>query len=466
MSIENTIQSAMTEAGLPDLCIAAFLSQTQRVADGETSFIAERDIEAVQQLPDAEMLEDFSEAGRKALAHTTMIKLNGGLGTSMGLKKAKTLLSAKEGLSFLEIILQQVQQLRISHKADLPLLFMNSFNTEEDTVEVLNRFPELEAGQGALPFTFVQNKVPKLLPDSLEPISWPKDPERTWCPPGHGDIYIALQTSGLLDQLLEQGIRYAFISNADNLGASLDLNILGYFAEQDASFMMEVADRTEADKKGGHIALQEGRLILRESAQTLEEDLSNFQDIKRHRYFNSNNLWVRLDRLKEALTRYNGILPLPLIQNRKTVDPRDANSPAVLQLETAMGAAIGVFEDACALRIPKDRFLPIKATSDLLGLWSNAYVLDESFRVLPNAKRTLGTPLIALDALYKNIDDFKARFPEGAPDLLDCHRLTIEGDLRFGKNIKCVGDVLLRNHNDQQIVIDDNIHINGVMDFE
>ena len=415
MDINDKITQMMAEEGLPQLCADVFLSQYAKMAAGEESVIRENEIQAVSTVDDLESLPDFSEKGASVLNQALMLKLNGGLGTGMGLEKAKSLLVAKDGFSFLEIIIKQVLSQRKNFDGDLPLVFMNSFSTEADTRAVLNQFPELLKGQKGIPLTFVQNKVPKLMADNLEPIEWPTDPSKVWCPPGHGDIYTALQTSGILDQLLNEGIKYAFISNSDNLGASLDLSILGYFAEQNTSFMMEVADRTAADRKGGHLAqFSDGRLMLRELAQCHKDDEESFQDINQYKYFNTNNLWIRLDRLKQKLTANQGILNLPLIQNTKTVDPRDPNSPKVIQLETAMGAAISNFKDSIALRIPKARFAPIKTTSDLLGLWSNAFVLDDNNLVIKNPARTKGHIVVSLDNDYfKKLTTYKHVFPKG-----------------------------------------------------
>jgi len=454
-SIKTKIAQLMRNENLPQLCTDVFLSQYDKMIGGEESDIREQTIKPVDNVADIETLEDFSQQGEAVLAESVMIKLNGGLGTSMGLEKAKSLLTAKDDLSFLEIIIQQVLSQRKTFNRAMPLVFMNSFSTESDTQAVLAKFPELQQGQNDVALTFVQNKVPKIFSDSLEPALWPKDPTKTWCPPGHGDIYTALQTSGILEQLLDAGIKYAFISNADNLGATMDLSLLGYFAEQDASFMMEVADRTPADKKGGHLAqFKQGGLLLRESAQCHDEDTEAFQDITKYKYFNTNNLWIRLDRLKALMDENNGIVDLPLIQNNKTVDPRDATSPSVIQMETAMGAAISNFTDSIALRIPKARFTPIKTSNELLGLWSNAFVLDKNNRVITNPKRKEGFIVVDLDdRFYKKIDDLQARFPEGAPDLVDCKKLTIIGDVKFEGNIKLRGNVVINNESDEQLII-------------
>jgi UTP--glucose-1-phosphate uridylyltransferase len=294
-----------------------------------------------------------------------------------------------------------------------------------------------------VPLDFVQGKVPKLLADSFEPVDWPADPALEWAPPGHGDVYVSLATSGMLGELLGRGYRYLFLSNSDNLGAVLDPRILGWFAAEGLPFLSESTDRTESDRKGGHLARRrdDGGLVLRETAQTTDEDAAAFEDISRHRFFNCNNIWVDLEALERTLAERGGVLGLPMIVNSKTVDPTDSSSPAVLQLETAMGAAIGVFEGAAALRVPRTRFAPVKTTNQLLVVRSDAYSLAEDWTVQAAADPL---PLVSLDSdYYKLIGDFDARFPAGAPSLLHCRRLEVSGDVTFGHDIAVKGSVRL-----------------------
>jgi UTP--glucose-1-phosphate uridylyltransferase len=267
----------------------------------------------------------------------------------------------------------------------------------------------------------------------------------------------------MLNSLVEAGYEYAFVSNADNLGAVVSLPILGYFAQNRLPFMMEVADRTEADKKGGHLAsLPNGKLLLRESAQCPREDLDSFQDIRRHKYFNTNNLWINLAALKTVMQEKNNVLGLPMIRNVKTVDPRDSATTPVYQLETAMGSAIAVFDGAGAVRVPRTRFAPVKTTNDLLAVRSDAYVLTNDFRVVPNPNRTQGQVLVDLDpTYYKLVDNLEARFLHGAPSLLNCQRLSITGDISFGRNVTVQGQINLRNDSDQQISIEDGTVLKG-----
>ncbi|MCP4043886.1 MAG: UTP--glucose-1-phosphate uridylyltransferase, partial [Gammaproteobacteria bacterium] len=341
----------MRAEGLPDSVIRTFEHYYAQLAEGETGLIPETAIVPIDALPDAEEFPpELAEAGEAALSKTVLLKLNGGLGTSMGLDKAKSLLEVKNGLSFLDIIARQALH------SGFPLVLMNSFSTRDDSLARLEQYPGL---QGAVPLDFLQHKVPKITATDLTPVSWAADPLLEWCPPGHGDLYTALVTSGMLDTLLEADFEYAFVSNSDNLGAVLEPTILGFFAEKGFPFLMEVADRTPADKKGGHLArLPEGQLVLRESAQCPDGDLGAFQDIDRHRYFNTNNLWLHLPALKRLMVSRENVLSLPMICNRKTVDPRDGSSTPVYQLETAMGAAIAVFPGAGAIRVPRSRFAP------------------------------------------------------------------------------------------------------------
>lgn len=450
--------SRMKSEGLPSLFIETFKHYYELLVLGESGLIPEKEIEAVDQLPDAETFtERHFEVGETVLPKTAVIKLNGGLGTSMGLRQAKSLLPVKNDLTFLDIIAKQVEV------HDLPLVLMNSFSTDNDTLEKLKPYKHLTAKK--LPLRFLQHKQPKVRQADFQPVSWDKNCALEWCPPGHGDIYTALITSGTLDALLDAGYEYAFVSNVDNLGAVIDVAILGYFADKQVPFMMEVADRTVMDRKGGHLARQpNGQLILRESAQCPDEDKNAFQDITKHKYFNTNNLWLHLPSLKKVMIERNYHLGLPMIRNAKTVDPRDKTSTAVYQIETAMGSAIGVFKGAEAIRVPRTRFAPVKTTNDLLVVQSDAYRLTDDFRMVQAQDSRRFN--VSLDSdYYKLVSDFNGRFPHGTPSIKNCQSLKVKGDFKFGKNITCQGDVELINNTDEQVNIPDGTVLEGRLVF-
>jgi UTP--glucose-1-phosphate uridylyltransferase len=430
----------MGDAGIDDVAIRTFAHYYRQLERGETGFIPEDAIEPVD-IPAMRDADVHPELAEDALQKTVVIKLNGGLGTSMGMDRAKSLLCVRRGMSFLDIIARQVLHLRQKYDAPLPVLFMNSFRTSGDTIEALARYGELATP--GLPLEFLQDREPRLLLDDLMPVTWPRDPELEWCPPGHGDIYPALRGSGLLDQLIELGYQYAFVSNSDNLGAVPDPEIAGWFAGTGSAFAIEAVRRTPSDRKGGHFARRrtDGRLILRETAQTLPEDRKALENLDRHRFCSTNNIWFDLRRMRDMLVTRDGVLGLPLIRNEKNVVAGDPATPKVVQIETAMGSAIEVFDDAQLIEVGRDRFVPVKTTNDLLVLRSDVYEIGPGFTL----EQVAGdVPFVDLDADYYGvIDEFDKRFPDGAPSMRKASSLRISGDWTFGNAVEIIGNVAL-----------------------
>ena len=430
----------MRAEGLPPVAIETFRRYHEQLVAGARGLLGRNDVRPVDSLPDSAELGGYRDAGRAALAKTVVVKLNGGLGTSMGLTIAKSLLPAKDRLTFLDVAVRQLLFLRATHDVPLPLVLMNSFRTRDESLRALAPYGDVS---GELPTDFLQHKVPKVRAGDFAPAEWPRDPAHEWCPPGHGDLYTALATSGLLDALLAR-LR-ARVVRTRQPGRRVDVDILGYFAADRLPFLMEVCDRTEADKKGGHLArLATGGLVLREVAQCPEDEIALFQDVATFRYFNTNSLWVNLPNLRRLLDERDGFLGLPLIVNEKPVDPADETSPRVFQLETAMGAAISVFEGARALRVPRERFIPVKTTNDLLALWSDLYSLGADARLVPAPTRQVGDMVIDLDSrFYRRVEQLRTRFPSRAPSLVACRRLVVRGDVRFGARCVCRGEVTI-----------------------
>jgi len=433
-------RAKMSDAGIDPVAIDTFAHYYRLLEHGETGLIRESTIDPL----DMESLADVEiddEAASAALRTTAVIKLNGGLGTSMGMDRAKSLLCVRKGWSFLDLIARQVLHLRRAHDVPLPLIFMNSFRTSSDTMDALARYADLPVD--GLPIEFLQNREPKLLSHDLSPVSFPRNPDLEWCPPGHGDLYTALRGTGLLQTLLDQGYQRVFVSNSDNLGAVPDATVAGWFAESGAPFAIEAVRRTASDRKGGHFARRksDGRIVLRETAQTSPEDLKALADLDRHRFCSTNNLWFDLQAMTDALDARQGILGLPLIRNVKTVDPADPSTAEVIQIETAMGAAIEVFEGARTIEVGRDRFVPVKTTNDLLVLRSDVYDVGADFVLDPVADPL---PFVDLDsAYYKLVPEFERRFPDGAPSLREATSFTVTGDWTFGRKVKVVGEVAL-----------------------
>ncbi len=440
----------MKAENLDDMVIETFGDYYRQALSGETGLIYDRDIQPVDldEIQELGNLDIYQDQGESAFQHAVRIVLNGGLGTSMGLIGPKSLIEVKAGQTFLDVIMKQARN------SNVKLLFMNSFNTHDDTLNALTRI-----STAFKPLCFIQNKFPKVLRENYRPASWPSNPKLEWNPPGHGDVFTALYTSGMMQQLLKENIRYAFISNSDNLGARMDASLLGYFAKKDIPFMMEVAEKTPSDVKGGHLAKlrENGRFILREAAQCPESEMVAFQKIGHYRYFNTNSIWVNLNALNQIFQKHHKIL-LPLILNKKSLDPRDTYSPPVYQLETAMGAAISLFDRSAAVRVPRSRFFPVKTCNDLLAMRSDCFVFTSKKNLRMNPDRKISdeqeTIKINLDpGFYGKIDDFDKRFAEGTPSLVDCYTLNIEGDVRFEKDVRIKGSVTIRNTGKSQAVV-------------
>jgi UTP--glucose-1-phosphate uridylyltransferase len=457
MSDFDAFEIKMRAAGMGDAPVAVFKRNYEALLRNETGLIPEENIATAGDLPKADELP--AGDGADLLGQTVIVKLNGGLGTGMGLLGPKSLLAVREGVNFLDLMVRQTLSLREQSGTKVRLLLMNSFSTSEDTLAHLQRYVQ-EGFADAGEVEMMQNMVPKIDAQTLNPVEWPSDPEQEWCPPGHGDLYPALVGSGWLDRLLAEGVRYAFVSNSDNLGAILDPALLAFFAQSGAPFMMEVTRRTVADRKGGHLAIRksDGRLLLREVAQCPDADLDAFQDIDKHQYFNTNSLWLNLEKLKAQLKEDSGALPLPMIKNKKTVDPRDAKSPAVFQLEIAMGSAIECFEGALAVEVPRSRFAPVKTSADLLALRSDVYEVLPDGQVRLRAERHGVPPDISLSGGYKLVDSLDAL---GVPSLIQCRSLKVSGLVHFEEGVVLEGDVAFENHQSERKAIPAGVYNNG-----
>jgi len=432
-----TLDKARAGGAGPDE-LAALRHRLDQLAEPGAGQLSGSELEPLEDLPRlADLPQPSEEQARRVLDQLAVIKLNGGLGTSMGLSGPKSLLEVKSGRSFLDVIATQVLALRERHGARLPLLLLNSATTRDPSLQALARHSGLAAQD--VPLDFLQGREPKIREDDWQPVQWPADPDLEWCPPGHGDIYTALAASGTLTALRDAGLRWAYVSNSDNLGAVADARIAAWVAGDGVPFAMEAIRGTAADRKGGHLARYRGRTVLRETAQVPDGD-SSFTDVERWRFYNTNSLWIDLQALADLQADEPGAPLLPLIVNRKTVDPTDSDSTPVIQLETAMGAAIGSIAGARALHVPRTRFAPVKTTDDLLVVRSDAYEFTDHGQMAPTFDGP--APVVTLDRdHFRLLADFEHRFPAGAPSLRGCRSLRVDGDVTFGAGVVVSGDV-------------------------
>ncbi|XP_032221634.1 UTP--glucose-1-phosphate uridylyltransferase isoform X2 [Nematostella vectensis] len=381
---------------------------------------------------------------KAALDKLVVIKLNGGLGTTMGLVGPKSLISVTQELTFLDLNIQQIEHLNNKYGSNVPLVLMNSFNTHEETVKTLRKYGAVNVRIHC----FNQSGHPRIATESLLPLAstYDKNPN-SWYPPGHGDIYESFYNSGLLQKFIDEGKEYMFVANIDNLGATVDLHILNYLLSESrkapCEFVMEVTDKTRADVKGGTLIEYDNRLRLLEIAQVPKQHVDEFKSVSKFRIFNTNNLWVNLKAVKRLVEKQ--AMDMEIIVNKKTLD----DGVRIIQLETAVGAAMKNFEGAVGINVPRRRFLPVKKTSDLLLVKSNLYHMSHGVLIMSPLRQFPSVPLVQLGSFFKKVNDFRDRF-ETIPDLLELDHLTVSGDVTFGKGVILKGTVIIiANHGDR-----------------
>jgi UTP--glucose-1-phosphate uridylyltransferase len=440
--VEERIRKKMQTRGIDPQAIESFLRMVRRIPKGDPGYVPLEETSS----PNSELIFDsqkllrdipaLEERGKALLSKAVVIKLNGGRSTTMGGQVPKGILKAKNGQSYLDIIIGQTAALQKKWNSAIPLLLMNSFFTHSPTLECITNYDRS-------PICFLQHQVPRLIDGNPTPLQLGTDDD--WAPPGHGDIYESLKRQGILDQLRSQGRRWAFISNIDNLAANLEPWILGLIEREKIEFLLEVTDRTPADRKGGTLVIRNGGLDLLEIAQVAPHDRDQFMDIDRFRVFNTNNVWIDLDALAKTLD--SGSLNLPLIQNHKTVA-----GIKIIQLETAMGAAIGSFSRARGLRVGRDRFFPTKKVADLFVLQSDVCVLDDMLRLQINPLRPACLPPRPKVEFTASFLENPLNIPERFEDpesisLLTAVSLEVEGCVFFERDIKVEGRVIVSPHN-------------------
>jgi UTP--glucose-1-phosphate uridylyltransferase len=398
----------------------------------------------VHKYEDLAELSSNREVVKGMLNKLVVLKLNGGLGTSMGCKGPKSIISVRSGLTFLDLTVRQIEGLNSQYGSNVPLVLMNSFNTHEDTLKILQRYQHY----GVRITTFSQSCYPRIDKESLLPIATDindgSGQNEWWYPPGHGDVYAAFANSGLVERFIKEGKEYVFVSNIDNLGATVDLRILASLFNHGghpSEFVMEVTDKTRADVKGGTLIKYKGKLRLLEIAQVPSEFQDEFKSISKFKIFNTNNLWINLKAIDRLMKVPEG-MHMEVIVNDKML----GNGQKVIQLETAAGAAMKNFEKAHGINVPRSRFLPVKTTSDLLLIMSNIYEMSHGLLTMSSQRSFPTVPLVKLGPHFKTVKDFLERFAS-IPDIRELDHLTVSGDVRFGKGVTLKGTVIIiANH--------------------
>ncbi len=431
---------------IPEICIRDFATAYQKYVSGkiesinwsEIKEISEDKVIKYQNLL-ANQQQDLCEIAVQHLDQLVVLKLNGGLGTSMGLKyaKSKIMFDVKNEKTFLDIIIDQIVEINEKYQKNVDLWFFNSFNTQKDT----RAFFYQKKIKNLVYHEIIQNKFPRIETQLIDneinylPFSYSENYEQEWYPPGHGDIYRVFHINKIIESWLKQGKKFLFVSNSDNLGANIDLMIFGYFLKENLPFLMEVCQKTPLDRKGGIIVEYQNEIRLVESVEVPKKNITDFENINKYCFFNTNSLWFYLPALLEILKNK---FEIPLIINPKTINKRD-----VIQLESAMGSIIRFFPSSKIIKVPRERFLAVKTNNELLLMRSD-YLKDHKINLL--RKKVDLVPEIKLSNNYHDLIDFEKYF-QVIPSLINIEKLYLEGEIFFlnSGNIELTGEVIIKS---------------------
>ena len=378
----------------------------------------------------------------EALPKVAQVKLNGGLGTSMGCSGPKSLVQCDvDGRCFMDVIVNMHQKSEVASK----LIFLNSFNTSVPTVTFLDKnYPDLDY------LEVLQHAFPKINQKTNQPFT-SEDPF-FYNPPGHGSVYFDLYHSGVLKQLLTEGIDYLFISNADNIAAYCDLKIASHLKQSNTPFLIELTPKRASDVKGGTIVSSNGRCLW-ETAQVSDSQQALFQE---QPVFNTNNIWVHIPSLIQVIES-NSLL-LDLILNKKSKNGFD-----FVQLEYAMGSAIQSFDNACAMIVPRSRFFPVKKTNDLLLLLSDVVSFNDDGQLSWDTGKTFD---IQCHAPFDSVEGF-FNYLKVVPSLKSSDSLSLQGNICFNHHLELKGTVKFSMANNENVEIPssekviENAHFNN-----
>jgi len=390
--------------------------------------------------------EDYNLT-HELLNKIAVLKLNGGLGTTMGCRGPKSVIEVRDRLTFLDLSVKQVEFLNTKYGVDVPLILMNSFNTESATERILSKY----ADHNLKIFTFTQHYFPCIDKQTMSPIPTgpiTKETEDQWYPPGHGNVYQSLVDSGLLEKLLGQGKEYIFISNIDNLGATVDLNILYEIMCTDKEFCMEVTKREKQDIAGGCLFEYMGKPKLFEQRSMPQKDWEHLRSLATASQFgimfNTNNLWVNIRSLNRLALEDKILLDVLLRESLREREIERSEGKILLQFETAAGGAIEFFDNSFIVYVPRKRFLPVKTTDDLFAVQSDLFAVKHgSLSLRKERKGMIAVPTVKLGAHFRTVDAYLKRLPNGVPDVLGLEHLTVSGNVYFGEDVVLKGTVII-----------------------
>ncbi|CAN1226243.1 UTP--glucose-1-phosphate uridylyltransferase [Linum grandiflorum] len=291
------------------------------------------------------ILED-SEETKQILDKLVVVKLNSTLGTAVGFNGPKSMIDVRDGVTSLDLLVNQIQNLNQKYGSDIPLVLINSARTHDDTSKVLEQYST--SNIDILPVQ--QGQQLGESPDVLEN-------ENKLYASDQAAALRSLIDSGALDVLLAKGKEYVLVVSPDNSAVAVDAKILNHLITNKIVLCMELGEIAEDP-----------------SAHSMEK----------FKFISTKTLWLSLNAIKRLA---------------------DTNSLKVDNVSTSE-----LFDKAVGINVPQSRFLQLNTTSDLLLVKSDLYaVIDGSLARNPFRSSPLD-PSIQLGPEFEKIDHFESRF--------------------------------------------------------
>ncbi|KAJ0106630.1 hypothetical protein Patl1_19459 [Pistacia atlantica] len=409
----------------------------------------------------APISEDTVEA-KMFLDKLVVVKFNGVLGTNMGFGGPKSAIEVHDKLTFMDLMVNQIESLNSKFGCNVPLVLMDTTETNNDTQKVVEKYSASKIDIHSF---------------SQKPLEGQTGKDKQH-PSDHGAVFLSLMKSGTLDVLLSQGKEYALVVHADNAAAVVDPKILNHLIQNKIEYCMEVTPTTSIDLRNSMINLRQGKYQLVNITQNPAKHhcflLNTPADVLfccsfmikksdgKFKFIDTRNLWVDLKAVKR-------LVDTDALKMESLSASKEENGYKINLQDTAAGSAIRFFDHTMSINVPPSRFLPLNSTSDLLLLQSDLYSSIDGILVRNNARNNPSNPSIELGPEFEKVSDFLSRF-KSIPSIIKLDSLKVAGDVWFGAGITLKGRVNIAAKPGMKLEIPDgavleNKEINDVADI-
>ncbi|XP_054815270.1 UTP--glucose-1-phosphate uridylyltransferase-like isoform X2 [Prosopis cineraria] len=371
---------------------------------------------AVVPYADITLVSEDIEETKKLLDKLVVVKLNAGLGTKMmGLDIPKSTVNVSDGLTFLDLIINQIETLNSKYECGVPLVLLNTSDIHDNTLKILEKYSTSSINIQA----FKQDQGSEVI------LSGDHLGKGEVCPFENGGAFLSLAESGTLDLLLTQGKEYILVINSDNVATVIDPSILNYLLNNKIDCCIEV---TQGHSSDFHSQLRNFK--LQEIARNPDKQMKD-----QFKLIDTTNMWVNLRAIKRLVDTDK------LKYNNQSVSKENDIDQSLLQ-KTAAGSTIQFFERAIGVSVPESRYLPLNTTTDLLLIQSDLYTSKEGVLTRNPNRADPIDPEIHLGPEFEKVGDFQSRF-KSIPSIVGLDSLTVTGDVWFGDNITLKGVVTI-----------------------